>query len=193
MPQQWAGLRSEPPMSLPSPSGLIPLARARRLAAARTAGGDVRVPRVAGQAAQRASRCARAGRSRAGWCGRTGSPRPRASARPPARRSGRCASRTPARPLVVGRSGDVDVLLDRDRHAVERAEVAAVGDGSVGRSAAAAASGEQGDDGVEVAVDLRRCAPSRASSTSRLVASCLRITSASSSAPSCHSSAIGPS
>ena len=23
-PQQWAGLRSEPPMSLPSPSGLIP-------------------------------------------------------------------------------------------------------------------------------------------------------------------------
>src|SRR5581483_11294756 len=28
MPQQWAGLRSEPPMSLPAPSGDMPEARA---------------------------------------------------------------------------------------------------------------------------------------------------------------------
>ena len=53
IPQQCAGLRSEPPTSLPSPSGRHARGQRAGLAAAGAARGHVRVPRVAGQAAQR--------------------------------------------------------------------------------------------------------------------------------------------
>ena len=56
-------------------------------------------------------------------------------------------------PCVVADPADVDVLLDRDRHAVQRADVAAAGDGSIGVVGRGDGLGEEGDDGVEVAVD----------------------------------------
>ena len=56
-------------------------------------------------------------------------------------------------PWVVADPADVDVLLDRDRHAVQRADVAAAGDGAIGGISRGDGLGQEGDDGVEVAVD----------------------------------------
>ena len=67
IPQQCAGLRSEPPTSLPRPSGDMP-ARARTPRRRRAARGDARVPRVAGQPAQAGVGVDRAAPCPAGWC-----------------------------------------------------------------------------------------------------------------------------
>ena len=99
-------------------------------------------------------RCARAGRSRAGWCGRTGW-RPRHACVPPrARRAGRRHRRRSV-PHGWWPSGDVDVLLDADRDAVQRAERHAVGDGLVGRiGRLLGVLTEERDDGVQIAVHV---------------------------------------
>ena len=111
IPQQWAGLRSDPPRSLPSPSGDIPLAMRAGLAAARPAGRDVGAPRVAGQPAQRrvgVHAQPEVGQVRAGERDRAGGPHAlddRGVDRDDGIGEGRhTLGRRPA--------GDVDVLLD---------------------------------------------------------------------------------
>ena len=102
------------------PERAHPAGQRRALAAARSAGGDGRVPRVAGQAAQRrvgVHAQAEVGQVGPGERDRPGRPH---AARRPGRRS--AAMRVLERRHAVGRgrAGDVDVLLDGDRHAVER-------------------------------------------------------------------------
>ena len=67
------------------------------------------------------SRCGCAGRGRAGSCGRSGSRPRRAGARPAARRSARSPRPARGRRRSSRVPGDVDVLLDRERDAVQRA------------------------------------------------------------------------
>ena len=91
------------------------------------------------------------------------------------------------------RAGDVDVLLHRARHTVERTERAPSATAPSARSAAASASSaKQADDGVEVAVDLRRRDRVRLDDLPARRLPLVGSLPASSSAPSCHSSLMHP-
>ena len=149
IPQQCAGLRSEPPTSLPSPSGLIPDASA-------DASPPLEPPAVT-----------------FGSHGLRVSPRSEESVwmRRPEVRQVRAADRDRARgaqaldlrrvdggdglgerrdPGRRGRAGDVDVLLDRERDAVQRAAAPVRRVGRVGGRARLV--GQHDDDRVQVAV-----------------------------------------
>ena len=144
------------------------------LAAARAAGGDGRVPRVAGQAAQRGVGVhaqAEVGQVGPGERDRPGRAHPLDHRRVD-RGDGLLERR---HPVGGGRAGDVDVLLDGDRDAVERAERRAPSaTARSARSAAAAASGSRATTALRSPLTCSMRAR-RASRTSRLDASCLRI------------------
>ena len=154
MPQQWAGFRSDPPMSLPSPIGLIPEAIA-------DASPPLDPPAVTlGFHGFRVSPC----NEESVWTRRPKSGRfVRANGIAPAARirstvgesHGAIASAKIGTPSVVGRPCDVDVLLHRARHTVQRAEHLVVRHGLVGAvGGGQGVVGQQADDGVDVLVHL---------------------------------------
>ena len=149
IPQQWAGFRSDPPMSLPSPIGLIPDASAAASPPldppAVTCGfhGLRREPVERGVGVDAESEVGEVG---AGEGDRSGG----AHAGDGRRVDG--GHRFGEGPDALGgrRPGDVDVLLHGARHAVERTEITTVGDGPIGRvGGGQRLVGEQPDDRVE--------------------------------------------
>ena len=155
MPQQWAGLRSEPPMSLPIPSGLMPLA----IAAASPPLDPPGVTR--GSHGLTVAPCS----CESVWIRRPKSGRfvrPRTTAPAPRSRSTAGASlvaTAPARartPSVVGVADDVDVLLDRHRDAVQQPERPSLVDRAVGGAGRPERLlGQHPDHRVQPRVDLR--------------------------------------
>ena len=73
-------------------------------------------------------------RTRGGWSCRRTRRRPRAAARPPSRRAPPRGSRRTCDAAVVGTPRDVDDVLERDRHAVQRAAAAARAQLAIGRA-----------------------------------------------------------
>ncbi len=132
IPQQWAGLRSEPPMSLPSPIGLIPDAIA-------DASPPLDPPAVTfGFHGLRVSPwsvesvCTR--KPRSGRFVRANGIAPAARMRATVGASiGATASASAGDSLRGRRAGEVDVLLDGARHTVQRARVAPLRRPLVGR------------------------------------------------------------
>ena len=128
MPQHVAGLRSEPPMSLPRPIGLIPAASATASPpdeppAVRPRSHGLRVSPNSPE-----SVCTRSAMS--GQFVRAIGIAPGRLHPLDDRRVDRRHGLGERRQALVGRrAGEVDVLLDRERHAVQRAERAGGGDG----------------------------------------------------------------
>ena len=154
MPQQCAGLRSEPPMSLPIPIGLMPDAMVDASPPLDPPAVTCGIPRVAGQPVELrvgVDPQAEVGQVRAGE--RDGARRPHALDGGRIDRRDRLGEGDHA---VGGRrAGHVDVLLHAARHAVQRTQLVASGNSGIGLvGGGECLVGEQPDDGVEMHVAL---------------------------------------
>ncbi len=154
-PQHAAGMRLDPPPSVPTPIGPEPGSHRRRGAARRPAAGPREVPRVRGAPEQR-----RLGEAfMAEFRGRRLADEDRAGALQPRHR------RRISRRDIVGQryrakggahAGRVDQILDRERHAVQRSQRIAARHGGFGRARRCPRLlGAHRDKGVEARLALR--------------------------------------
>ena len=153
IPQHWAGWRSDPRPSFPRPNGLMPVAIAAASPALEAPGVRDRSHGFTVAPHSSLSQC-----QRMAPLGRF--VRPIGIAPAAFRRSTIGASRARIRvgqrleSLRRRRAGDVDVLLDGEGHAVERRQVSASGDRTVGRLGRfQRLLGQDDDNGVDRRVD----------------------------------------
>ena len=123
-PQHAAGIRIEPPPSLPCATGTIPAATAAADAAARPARGPTECPTGCGSGRTGAARSSAGSPSRASRSCPRSRTRPRAAGARGTRRGPATKSPNRSLPIVSGMPVDRPVVLDRDRHAGERARIA---------------------------------------------------------------------
>ena len=101
-PQNAAGIRIEPPPSVPSAIGVAPYATDAPAPPREPPGVRSRRPRVAGQARRRRCRCSRGSRTPGCWSCRRRPRRPPAAGPPGRRRRRGRSPRAPRDPLVAG-------------------------------------------------------------------------------------------
>ena len=134
-PQNAAGVRSEPPRSEPSQSGLMPVARATAEPPRRAAARERRVPRVAGLAEHVVERVGAGAELRRVGLAEDDRARRAQPLDQPARRRRARGRRRSGRAVGGAQAGRLGEVLDPDRDAVQRAETGA----SAARRAAASA------------------------------------------------------
>ena len=192
MPQQWAGLRSEPPRSLPSPSGVIPLASA--LASPPLEPPAVTSGRHGLRVSPRSDESVCTRRPKSGRLVRANGIAPAARMRSTIGAStGAVASASAGTPWVVGHPATSMFSFTVIGTPCSGPSCAP---STTARSAASAAFTASSPSRATIALSSPFTVSMRstsASSTARLVVSRLRIAAAISSAPSCHSSPIAPS